>query len=163
MITKEKMKQYRQTYHSKHLEQERIRQKTWRLANPEKWADILHKSRQKRKESGKQKQYELEHKKHIGFVQQQREAKRKLDIFAHYCNGNPQCARCGFDDIRALQIDHINGGGTNRRRQLGLFGGSHFYKWLQLNKYPEGYQVLCANCNWIKRTENNETGTWNKK
>lgn len=167
MVTKEKMKQYRQTYHLKHLEQERMRQKAWQLANPEKWADILRKSRQRRKELGKEKQYYLDHKEHIGFVHKQRETKRKLDVFSHYSNGELKCVHCGINDIRVLQLDHINAGGTNHRKHLRTLGiplaGSHFYKWLQLNKYPEGYQVLCANCNWIKRTENNETGIWNKK
>ena len=25
------------------------------------------------------------------------------------------CIKCGFSDIRALQVDHINGGGSNER------------------------------------------------
>lgn len=162
MVTKEKMKQYRQTYHLKHPERERIRQRNWILANPEKWLAITRKSSQKRKESGKQKQYALDHKEHITFLHKRRTANEKLDILAHYCNGKPECARCGFNDIRALQIDHINGGGTSHRKHLGSLGGSHFYRWLKLNKYPKGYQVLCANCNWIKRAEMNESDTWNK-
>jgi hypothetical protein len=28
-----------------------------------------------------------------------------------------KCVWCGFDDIRALQIDHINGGGNKHLRQ----------------------------------------------
>jgi len=61
---------------------------------------------------------------------------------------------CGFADIRALSIDHIDGGGNKHRRFLGfgLFGaGQKFYSWLKKEGYPEGYQTLCMNCQWIKR------------
>lgn len=66
-----------------------------------------------------------------------------------------ECVICGFDDMRALQIDHINGDGADDRRKIGrkkiLFS---------IIKNPdearEKYQVLCANHNWIKRAENKE-------
>lgn len=61
------------------------------------------------------------------------------------------CIRCSFSDIRALQIDHINGDGTIERKSLSP---CKLYK-LALNN-PTKYQVLCANCNWIKRVENKE-------
>lgn len=64
-----------------------------------------------------------------------------------------KCCRCGFDDIRALQIDHVNGGGVKEYRLLR--GGRNFYKKV-LNDTNGSYQILCANCNWIKRSENNE-------
>ena len=63
------------------------------------------------------------------------------------------CARCGFDDIRALQVDHINGGGNRDRRENG--GHKNIYNEI-VRGGVEGYQLLCANCNWIKRDENNE-------
>lgn len=63
------------------------------------------------------------------------------------------CARCGFADQRALQIDHVNGGGNIERRALR----SSEAMWRKiLASGGEGYQVLCSNCNWIKRHENNE-------
>lgn len=71
-----------------------------------------------------------------------------------------KCARCGFSDKRALQFDHINGGGdqeclriTGKKRNR-----THLYKYYV--EHPEeakkNLQVLCSNCNWIKRVENNE-------
>lgn len=60
-----------------------------------------------------------------------------------------------FTDIRILTIDHINGGGAKHRKQLGN-SASRFYRWLIKHNYPEGYQVLCMNCEWIKRYENKE-------
>ena len=65
-----------------------------------------------------------------------------------------ECNKCGFKDKRALQIDHINGGGAaeSRKRTRNLYS----VVIESLNKNENKYQILCANCNWIKRTENNE-------
>jgi len=63
------------------------------------------------------------------------------------------CVRCGFSDIRALQIDHIKAdGATFRKRyksQLALY-------YQVLKPTAKSFQLLCSNCNWIKRHENNE-------
>jgi len=65
-----------------------------------------------------------------------------------------KCVRCGFSDVRALQVDHVHGGGCMELMELG-HGRSRFYK--EVLADSEGrYQLLCANCNWIKRAENNE-------
>lgn len=66
-----------------------------------------------------------------------------------------KCVICGFEDERALQLDHINGHGSkDPKRQYDTR-----YGWI-LNNLGEAklkYQILCANCNWIKRYENNES------
>jgi len=87
-----------------------------------------------------------------------RHAVLKYTIFTHYSNGEPRCAHCGFKDIRALSIDHINGGGTAHRRSLG--SSEKFYYWLKKNNFPDGFQVLCMNCQWIKRHNNSEFGNF---
>lgn len=67
------------------------------------------------------------------------------------------CIQCGFDDERALQIDHINGGGSKERKDPGFSRTNHNRRVLQSFLAGENkYQLLCANCNWIKRYENNE-------
>ena len=67
------------------------------------------------------------------------------------------CIKCGFSDVRALQIDHIKGGGG---RELKKFKGHRkFYLYilsLSDKERREKYQLLCANCNKIKQFENNE-------
>jgi hypothetical protein len=61
------------------------------------------------------------------------------------------CVQCGFADKRALQIDHKHGGGCKERKRIGD------YKVLKrVLEHPEEYQILCANCNWIKRAVNGE-------
>lgn len=79
----------------------------------------------------------------------------KQTVLSHYSDGQPKCTRCGFEDIRALTIDHINGGGNKQRRSDGLLG-ANFFKWLICQNYPKGLQVLCMNCQFIKKVENGE-------
>lgn len=59
---------------------------------------------------------------------------------------------CGFDDIHALCLDHINDdGGEHRKATSGYrMGGTNFYKYIRKYGYPSNLQVLCANHNLIK-------------
>ena len=77
----------------------------------------------------------------------------KTETLSHYSNGKMKCATCGYDEnINALQLDHIEGGGNASRKKSGN-GGWSYYKKLIDAGYPKGYQVLCANCNVIKKEE----------
>lgn len=58
------------------------------------------------------------------------------------------CCRCGFEDKRALQIDHVNGGGNKEHREIR--NNESFLNKVLADVSGE-YQILCANCNWIKR------------
>lgn len=79
--------------------------------------------------------------------------KRKQNAMLPYCeNGLICCKKCGYTDIRALSIDHINGGGNQQNNKIK----NNIYKWLKDNNYPKGFQVLCMNCQWVKRSENKE-------
>ena len=66
-----------------------------------------------------------------------------------------KCKKCGFKDIRALQVDHINGGG---KKEIHKYSAKIRYKnYIEsIKNKEEKYQLLCANCNWIKRFENKE-------
>jgi hypothetical protein len=67
-----------------------------------------------------------------------------------------KCVRCGFADWRALQVDHVNGGGTKERRQTVSM--RRYYKAILASAEAQTgeYQLLCANCNQIKRYEDGE-------
>jgi len=73
-----------------------------------------------------------------------------------------ECAHCGFRDIRALQLDHINGGGN---KDIVKFGGRQFNGHQKMMRFYKNnpneairtLQVLCANCNFIKMRENKES------
>lgn len=68
----------------------------------------------------------------------------KSQVLQHY---GMKCACCGESDIRFLTIDHRDGGGRKHREEIGTGPGVPFYRWLKANNYPEGYTVLCFNCN----------------
>ena len=112
----------------------RERTKDWIKANPDKW-----------------RAYQRQH---------HRNAKEQ--IFKHYGEGLLQCSLCNETRIDALSIDHINGNGARHRRQLGLFG-TDFYRWLIKNNFPEGYRVLCMNCQFIERAKTLKYGTIKKE
>ncbi len=65
-----------------------------------------------------------------------------------------KCVICGYDaDERALQIDHINGGS---KADIERFSSYVAYLKHVREVNGKGYQVLCANCNAIKRMERRE-------
>lgn len=71
----------------------------------------------------------------------------KALLVAHYSNNTNRCACCGETEVRFLTIDHINGDGSEHRKTSKCGTGSVFYRWLKREGMPEGYQVLCYNCN----------------
>ena len=86
----------------------------------------------------------------------QRQLELKGQCLKHYGNDKIACVLCGFDDMRALSIDHIQGNGAEHRRLINNRRGAPFYRWLKNNGYPDGYQTLCMNCQYIKRYTNGE-------
>lgn len=78
----------------------------------------------------------------------------KTDVLTHYGDGKLACVKCGYSDIRALSIDHINGGGRRHKKENGI--KSNMYVWLKKNGYPKGLQTLCMSCQWEKREKNKE-------
>lgn len=71
----------------------------------------------------------------------------RLEALSHYGEGFIQCNCCGEKDHRFLSFDHINGGG---RKHLLSIKGYKIGQWLRKHNYPEGYQILCHNCNMGK-------------
>ena len=56
------------------------------------------------------------------------------------------CKCCGENDEAFLQVDHIDGGGRQHLKKIG----NMFYRWLEIHKFPAGFQILCCNCNFAK-------------
>lgn len=61
-----------------------------------------------------------------------------------------RCVRCGLDDPRVLVIDHVDGGG--RERRAAGENGRALYR-ACVAEGPGRFQVLCHNCNFLKRVE----------
>jgi predicted Zn-ribbon and HTH transcriptional regulator len=74
--------------------------------------------------------------------------------------GSRVCVRCGYSDVRALQFDHINGNGRKSLiqdfKQPSLRDKILNYYIMNPELAKKTFQVLCANCNWIKRHDKNE-------
>lgn len=91
------------------------------------------------------------------YMAQNRRAKleRKIKVLTYYGNGKCACVKCGFSDIRALSIDHINDDGCEERRgfNMSVVSGDQMYRKLKEQGFPVGYQTLCYNCNIIKHIE----------
>lgn len=89
------------------------------------------------------------------------EFKRALryEVLSHYSGEQPKCVICGFSDLRALCLDHINNDGAAHRKKLCKqlanaprgSGSYAVYRDVKKNNYPPQYQVLCHNCNTIKQ------------
>lgn len=57
-----------------------------------------------------------------------------------------RCKCCGEQQLTFLTVDHALGGGNEHRRRVGG-SGAHTYRWLRDRGWPEGFQILCFNCN----------------
>ena len=76
----------------------------------------------------------------------------KLEAISHYGrDSQPLCNSCGFSDIGALCLDHINNDGAEHRKTVR--SGKETYAWAKRNNYPPIFQTLCANCNMIKSSK----------
>lgn len=87
-------------------------------------------------------------------------ARVKYLVFLHYSKSNkPECTNCGFDNINALCLDHVEGDGFKHRKNKTNLKGTNLYRNLLRNNFECDYklQVLCANCNMIKSIENKES------
>ena len=89
----------------------------------------------------------------------------KRDAIISYLGGrcsNPDCAWVNPDgtpgcvDSRCLQIDHVRGDGAERRKTGVERSKASLYNAVLKTTPGEIYQLLCANCNWIKREQKKE-------
>lgn len=137
----EKKKIYNANYRSKNIERLKMHDREYY------WSNI-----------NKIKNYRMEHSKSIALRRNEYKNKIREEVLTHYSKGTaPKCLSCGKKNPSLLTIDHINENGSLERKKLGKKGGIEFYLWLKKNKFPLGYQVLCYNCNWIKRYRKKET------
>jgi hypothetical protein len=67
--------------------------------------------------------------------------KSRQKCITHY---GGKCECCGETIYEFLAIDHINGGGNKHRAEQSR---PSIVNWLSVNKFPEGFRILCHNCN----------------
>lgn len=144
-MDKEARKKYNREYYLKRKEEDPdyVKKQYARLkADSERYAKMLERSRiRHRKIYAEHRPYYY-----------RREQKRR-EALIEFLGG--RCVRCGYsEDIRALQLDHKNGDGTQDREKFGSYIARYYCK--HLDEAKEKLQVLCANCNKIKAAEENE-------
>lgn len=81
-----------------------------------------------------------------GNAQYHRDLRRRYSAEAFAAYGG-KCTCCGEERLEFLTFDHPDGGGRKHREAIGVGGGSNFARWLAREGYPEGYRLLCYNCN----------------
>jgi hypothetical protein len=69
-----------------------------------------------------------------------RRQERRRDVIEHY---GAKCSCCGEDLYEFLTIDHIDG---RTGRHVGA-NSAQVIAFIQEEGYPDGYRVLCWNCN----------------
>ena len=67
----------------------------------------------------------------------------RYSALEHYGGSPPKCVCCGEEEILFLTIDHANG----TKIVKGHRSGNTLYRFLKQSNYPDGYRVLCFNCN----------------
>jgi hypothetical protein len=147
-IVLENIKLSKKRWRDNHKEYSRQYQRMWRENN----RDYQRNRYRLNPEKYKDKKYHLKH---------NNNSKKKYRIELLKILGN-KCIRCGFSDIRALQFDHINDDGyldkQNMKHAHSII--AFYYKNPEIAK--QRLQILCANCNWIKRYEVKKHNQYNR-
>ncbi len=70
-------------------------------------------------------------------------ANHREQVLNHY-GWKCACPGCNETEPKFLTIDHVNNDGAKHRKKVP---GEQLPKWLVDHNFPEGYQILCWNCN----------------
>ena len=128
----EKYRESNKIYHIENIEKRNEYSKNYRKENPDKIKSY-------RKTEGHT----------LGLTRAQYTKMKRDEEFIqtlfYYSNGSMCCEFCKEDDIDVLSIDHINHNGSEHRKS---FGGNSLQHQLIRENFPDGYRVLCRNCNW---------------
>ena len=110
-----------------------------------------------------QRDYYVRTKSRINALNRANSRRLKFNVLLHYspelkCVGweNKDCPfncdREHFSDellLAFLSLDHKNDDGYKHKKEVHVLHG--LYGWARANDFPEIFQVLCMNCQWIKR------------
>lgn len=95
-------------------------------------------------DAAKMRDYREQNRESVNAKARAARAQLREEVLAHYGNA---CACCEERRTEFLTIDHVDGDGAAHRRQIGQ---SATYAWLRRQGFPDGFRVLCANCNWSR-------------
>jgi hypothetical protein len=73
-------------------------------------------------------------------------------VFARY---GSICVLCGYNDVRALDLDHIRGRPSDEKPRKA--SGRSYTACKRALAAPDGeFRILCRNCNWIAYLERSQ-------
>ena len=147
----EKIKKQRKEYCEKNIDTIRLKareaQKRAVKDNPDFYKDCYKKYIENKRTYYKNNKEKI--------IEKNKKRKNKLRFFVFEKLGSFKCIKCGFDNINALCIDHINNDGSEDRKKIGFDSIALYRKILNMpqSEARNLYQVLCRNCNWLKYIE----------
>ncbi len=162
---KERLNKERREWNKKNNDWAKERQRIWREKNKEqfnKWQRENYKKNPEKHNKQNMETYYRHHKEYrlkARIYTKNRTIKEKLIVFNHYSKGKNCCELCGTTDKDVLSVDHINGGGVKHRKDMK---GSHIEHWLIKNNFPDGFRILCMNCQFKERKRKNQFNPTNK-
>jgi len=139
-----------QSYHKLHRGEERLFSKKWYSENRQK----------KNAYNEEWKKLHPEKVKEYLHISQEKAKKELFELLGNKC-ANPNClVPGGCREPRCLQVDHVHGNGVQQRKRRKHCSGYYRGILKEIKAGSEDYQLLCANCNWIKRVEEKEVRRW---
>lgn len=165
---KEKFKKSRQIWRENNREKDREHSRKGRLKHPNRDREYYLKNYDKFKEQRNTPEYkEYQKTRNKKYYDSHREKRimasrnysrnAKIKVISHYSNGTNKCNCCGESIMEFLSINHIHGGGVKHRKEIKRSSGTTFYNWLIRNNFPEGFDVLCMNCNFASGHSRDKT------
>ena len=91
---------------------------------------------------------------HPAYILKLKEYREKIrrEVISYYSQGEFRCAKCLELEYTFLCIDHLKNDGFLLQGKKYRAGMS-LYRWLIKNDLPDGFQVLCHNCNFEKELQ----------
>lgn len=130
----------------------------WRKEHPDYNAhqrELYKKSKTSRRNTAKE--YYVKNHEKIRKIQLQDYKELRDIVLRGYSKNIPKCVCCKVSGNEFLAIDHIEGrvkmDSNSKLKKLGYSSKLKSKKllvWLKNNDFPEGFQVLCHNCNTAK-------------
>jgi len=92
--------------------------------------------------------YRASHRDQVNTWKRQSHLRQRIVALHVYSHGTMACSLCRTDVFEHLTIDHLGGGGTRHRQSEGR-ANCGIGSLLHSQGFPDGYRVLCQNCNFL--------------
>ncbi len=149
---KQKLREAARAYYHDHPEKRKTPAETTAATRKWYYANLEH-ARTKAREQARKRRTTPEGRERNRLAGVKNRAALREIVYSRYSNGTMACVICGEARGDCLSIDHIGGGGNKHRTEHNLKGGYVLQQWLKKNGFPDGYRILCMNCQFIDKNE----------